>query len=268
MLIPGISSDIVVSRILLTLSGRYRCLTKEITPCQARQEVLANTHLQIREIDAYIKAFLADLSTRATSLSSHVQPGFVATHFLTHFGPTADALLGYNIGLVPVGLTAGDLPPAGSSSTLPSKPAARSSLLNNVASVSFCPTTSAPARSLLEDSSPHTTAPPTVVTAPYPPWPPYPTFTFGSPTPQLPYPHHAPAPTPPPPPAYTPWPPSGAPPASSQRPSWYSQVMPSWYQVRDCRMRASTQWSGVSDPTCRVSNFVSGHHILHLQPTQ
>ena len=78
MLIPGISSDLVVSRILLTLSGRYRCLAKleEITPGQARQEVLANTHLQIREIDAYIKAFLADLSTRATSgsLSSPFNP--------------------------------------------------------------------------------------------------------------------------------------------------------------------------------------------------
>ena len=41
------------------LSQRYRCLAKEIAPGPARQEVLANTHCQIREIEAHIKALSA-----------------------------------------------------------------------------------------------------------------------------------------------------------------------------------------------------------------
>jgi hypothetical protein len=49
-LIPGISSDTVVSRILLMLSRRYRCLARVLDPGPVRQEMLANTHSQIREI--------------------------------------------------------------------------------------------------------------------------------------------------------------------------------------------------------------------------
>ena len=85
-LIPAISSDVVVSRIHLMLARRYHCLAKEIGPCPARQEILANTHRQNREIEVYLKRFVADLASRAKELQSLQRPAFVANHFLTLFG--------------------------------------------------------------------------------------------------------------------------------------------------------------------------------------
>ena len=87
-----------------------------------------------------------------------------------------DMLLGNSVGFDPGGLTASDLPPVGrgSGGAQPPQPAARRSLLTNSALVSFGPTSTA----LPEESPPRAPAPPPVVTAPYPPWPPYPTITF------------------------------------------------------------------------------------------
>jgi hypothetical protein len=50
------------------LSRCYRCLAKEMQNGPARQDVLANTHCQIREINTYIKSFKEDMATRATAL--------------------------------------------------------------------------------------------------------------------------------------------------------------------------------------------------------
>jgi hypothetical protein len=215
-LIPGISTDIVVSRIHLMLARRYRCLAKDIAPGPARQEILANTHRQNREIEVYIKRFFADLASRAKELHSQQRPAFVANHFLTLFGPTMDALLDHNAGLVPGGITANDLPSScgsgsasgcgsGGSGPLSSQPAARRAILKPAASVSFGPTTPVPA----PDGSPTqaATLPPPVATSPYPAWPPYPTFAFGSPMQHPAYATPAPQAPPPPPPAYSPPPP-------------------------------------------------------------
>jgi hypothetical protein len=233
-LIPGISTDVVVSRIHLMLARRYHCLAKDIAPGPARQEILANTHRQNREIEVYFKRFAADLASRAKELQSHQRPAFVANYFLTLFGPAMDVLLDHNAGLVPGGITASDLPAAGGSGSTGgltsggagasgSQPAARRNILKNPVSVSFGPTTSVPA----PDGSPTSAAtlPPPVATSPYPAWPPYPTFAFGSPmqhpaysTPalqaQLPPPAYSP---PPPPPHYPPAPTAPGPAAPSSR---------------------------------------------------
>jgi hypothetical protein len=140
----------------------------------------------------------------------------VANHVLTLFGPTMDALLDHNAGLVPGGITANDLPSScssgsasgcgsGGSGPLSSQPAARRAILKTAASVSFGPTTPVPA----PDGSPTqaATLPPPVATSPYPAWPPYPTFAFGSPMQHPAYATPAPQAPPPPPPAYSPPPP-------------------------------------------------------------
>ena len=55
----------------------------------------------------------------------------MTNHFLSLFSPTADALLGNNLGLVPGGIKASDLPPVGGTGALAPKPAARRGLLKN-----------------------------------------------------------------------------------------------------------------------------------------
>ena len=49
VLMQGVSSDILIARIKLMLSRRCRCLAKAMPGGPFRQEVLANTHRQIRE---------------------------------------------------------------------------------------------------------------------------------------------------------------------------------------------------------------------------
>jgi hypothetical protein len=101
------------------LSRRYRCLAKEMLHSPARQEVLANTHRQIREINTYIRSFKEDLATRATALPYTKQSIFVGNGFLTLFSPSVDALLGNNTGSVPGDVTIADLPCPGSFGTPP-----------------------------------------------------------------------------------------------------------------------------------------------------
>ena len=83
------------------LARRYRCLAKATLGGPARQELLANTHRQIREVSAYITAFQEDLATRSSEVPFGDQPAFVGDRFLTLFKPTLDALLGNNVGPVP-----------------------------------------------------------------------------------------------------------------------------------------------------------------------
>ena len=101
VLLPGISSDILIARVKLMLSRRYRCLAKSMLGGLARQEVLANTHRQIREVSAYISSFMEDLAALASVLPHAEQPVFVGDRVLTLFKPTIDALLGINTGPVP-----------------------------------------------------------------------------------------------------------------------------------------------------------------------
>ena len=81
VLIPGVSSTILIARVKLVLARSYRCLAKAMLGGPARQEVLANTHRQfrrqIREASSYITAFMEGLATRSSTLSFAEQPAFV-----------------------------------------------------------------------------------------------------------------------------------------------------------------------------------------------
>jgi hypothetical protein len=144
-LLPGVSSDILIARLQLMLSRRYRCLAKEMLHSPARQEVLANTHRQIREINTYIRSFKEDLPTRATALPYAEQSTLVGNRFLTLFSPSVDALLGNNTGPVPGGVTIADLPCPGGFGTPPAAaPAAKRSLLKPAPAASFGPTPTVP----------------------------------------------------------------------------------------------------------------------------
>ena len=199
-LIPGVSSDILIARIKLMLARRYRCLAKAMLGGPARQEVLANTHRQIREVSAYISAFQGDLATRSADVPFADQPKFVGERFLTLFKPTLDVLLGNNTGSVPGGLTVADLQPAGGSgaaSASASQPAAKRSILRamNSPAVSFAPDTS-PAH---DDWPAMAPAHPAPQAAPPQPWPPV--WPYGHGAPAYPYPPH---PSPQPAPVYAP----------------------------------------------------------------
>ena len=189
-MIPGVSSDILVARIKLMLARRYRCLAKAMLGGPARQELLANTHRQIREVSAYIAAFQVDLATRSSEVSFGDQPAFVGDRFLTLFKPTLDALLGNNVGPVPCGLSAADLPPVDDGGAAPSaaaQPAAKRSILRAIAApaVTFAPSTAPPPH---EDPYFSVSAPPAPPAAQHPPWsPPWP---YGSGAPAQPYPSY------------------------------------------------------------------------------
>jgi hypothetical protein len=216
-LIPGVSSDTLIARIKLMLARRYRCLAKEMLGGPARQEVLANTHRQIREVSAYISTFMEDLATRSAEVPFADQPKFVGERFLTLFKPTLDVLLGNNTGSVPGGLTVADLQPAGGSGAAPapaSQPAARRSILRAVNSpaVSFASDTT-PAHDDWPAMAPAHPAPQAAHPPPWPPgWPygygapayPYPPHPSSQPAPAYASPSPAPAPAPAPAPRATP----------------------------------------------------------------
>ena len=282
-LIPGVSSDTLIARIKLMLARRYRCLAKEMLGGPARQEVLANTHRQIREVSAYISTFLEDLATRAADVPFADQPKFVGERFLTLFKPTLDVLLGNNTGSVPGGLTVADLPGgSGAASTPASQPAAKRSILRaiNSPAVSFAPDT-APAHDDWPAMTPAYPAPQAAHPQHWPPgWPyghgapayPYPPYPSSLPAPA--YSPTSPAPAPAPAPAPRATPPSAGPspagkvkaePINSKSAARKASGHPTtlqpqhaWVTDQDC-----APISGVRNPSCHRCPKLAFHTGPH-----
>ena len=210
VLIPGVSSAILIARVKLMLARRYRCLARAMLGGPGRQEVLVNTHRQIREVSTYITTFMEDLATLSSTLTFAEQPAFVGDRFLTLFKPTVDVLLGQSTGPVPGGLTAADLPPVGegaAATPAPAQPAAKRSILRNTpaAAVTFAASTAAPreeapAPALVPQAAPEQPSLPWPTSWPYeagPPGYPYPAYPPMSPSSGPAYQPPASRPTPP-----------------------------------------------------------------------
>jgi hypothetical protein len=255
-LLPGVSSDILIARLQLMLSRRYRCLAKEMLHGPARQEVLANTHRQLREINTYIRSFKEDLATRATALPYAEQSAFVGNRFLTLFSPSVDALLGNNTGPVPGGVTIADLPcPGGFGApalAAPVAPAARRSLLKPAPAASFGSTPP----THLDGSPPPLPVPPQAHASQYSPWPAYPSFGYGVPPAPGPY------------GGYPPLPPSAGPPYQPPAQSFASPPSSAAPAARtEPRVKAEPGGDGSGPrPNAKPAARKDHNHPTTLQP--